>query len=197
MSFTALLGASSPPQLEERILSAMVLTELVARVVRLVSLPYLYVSERLIMATSRYRTVHGIEVGILEWEGREHIWQRIEAALLLVKSIDRRWHKRIVSDIRRVLVLYWGGTGFSLVSRNCILDGSFVERYEAPIIASALVHEAVHARLDKMWESSSRSRRIEAICARQELAFLLSLSSEQRKAAEKYIMFKRQVLRKA
>ncbi|MFK4510621.1 hypothetical protein LPJ38_09885 [Bradyrhizobium daqingense] len=122
------------------------------------------------------------------WIGSSHgdpepALQRVEAALELMEDISPLHYRRVKSSLSRIWVkLVPHGTGCYLHSLNaCLLDARVVASETTTLewIASAIIHEATHARLEKRgvrYDEPVRHR-IERICARRELDFALRLPS--------------------
>ena len=108
--------------------------------------------------------------------------QRIEDALRLIERCAPLHYRRIKNNLARIWVhLVPHGAGCYLHSLNaCLLDERIVTSETTTVewIASAIVHEATHARLEKLgirYDEALRQR-IERICARRELDFARHLS---------------------
>lgn len=97
----------------------------------------------------------------------------IQAALDLLYELDRRRFEALRRSVKHILV--WPGSytaydkwgGIHLAARH-------VSGVPAPILASALVHEATHLRIVRRgipYDNHLRSR-IEALCVREQAAFL-------------------------
>lgn len=106
---------------------------------------------------------------------------RVEGALLLIKQHSPLDYARITRELERVWVrLLPHSLGEYMHSlRACILDERYVAGPATTVeqIASTIVHEATHARLERCgieYEEQRRAR-IEAICFRRELAFAARL----------------------
>jgi hypothetical protein len=122
------------------------------------------------------------------------VWRRVEGALCLIKTYDRRRYDRLLRDLERlwVRVSAYGFLGCHNASINaCELDTRFVlaESTSPEIIASTIVHEATHARLWRCgidYEERLRAR-VEAVCMRSEIAFAAKLPNgrEAREQAER------------
>ena len=130
---------------------------------------------------SEGRVVDGIWVGSFPSDAKPAI-QRIEDALRLVERCAPLHYRRIKSNLARIWVhLVPHGAGCYLHSLNaCLLDERIVASETTTVewIASAIVHEATHARLEKLgirYDEAARQR-IERICARRELDFARHLS---------------------
>lgn len=147
---------------------------------------------RVMLWLSVGRNLDGLWVGSYFQTNAEGALRRVEAALRLIKSNDRRRYDRMIHDLDRVWVrlLTTGAAQFDPSLRACLLDERFLlaETTDPELIAAMIVHEATHARL---WRcgiryDGDRRRRIEAICFRRELAFARRLPNGQsaREAAE-------------
>ena len=135
--------------------------------------------DRFQLAISKSRHVDGLWIGCTSGVA-EHL-TRVEAALLLVRQHSPLDYARITSELERIWVtLSFHGAGeFNPALRACLID----ERYLAnpatslELLASTIVHETTHARLDRYGiEYREELRvRIEEICFRRELAFAARL----------------------
>jgi hypothetical protein len=110
-------------------------------------------------------------------EDRATCIRKIEAALRLIHEHDPRRLRRIQGDIDGIYL--WGDTGpagsFLSSIRLVTLRFTYVvsPSTSAAKIASTLVHEGTHARLHARGidYAPERRARVEAICARSEIAF--------------------------
>ena len=89
--------------------------------------------------------------------------------LLVTRNLDRIWVRLIPS----------AEAHYERTLNACVLDKRYLHKEGMTLerIASTIVHEATHARLEKwgiIYEEESRYR-IEAICLRRELSFLAKL----------------------
>jgi hypothetical protein len=130
---------------------------------------------------SKGHVVDGIWVGSFPSDAKRAI-QRIEEALRLIERSSPLHYRRIKNNLARIWVhLVPHGAGCYLHSLNaCLLDERIVASETTTVewIASAIVHEATHARLEKLgirYDEAVRQR-IERICARRELDFARHLS---------------------
>jgi len=133
---------------------------------------------QLYLSTSKY--VDGLWVGAY-LESGEKALSSVEEALGLIKAFDPRRYDRMRRDLERVCVTVLPGNlaQFKSSIRACELDERFVlrEASRPGLVASAIVHEATHARLWRrgvVYQEKLRPR-IERICVRQELAFAARL----------------------
>ena len=106
---------------------------------------------------------------------------RVEGALLLIKQHSPLDYARITRELERIWVsLSFHGLGeYNHSLRACVLDERYVADPATTVeqIASTIVHETTHARLERCgieYEEPLRTR-IEAICFRRELAFAVRL----------------------
>jgi hypothetical protein len=140
-------------------------------------------AERILLWISSGRDIDGLWIGAEA--DAELVLPRVEEALGLIKTHDRRRYDRIVRDLQRVWVrlLTTGAAQFNPRLRACMLDERFVQANTTNTaqIAAVIVHEATHARL---WRcgfgyDEDKRQRIEAICLRRELAFARRLPDGQ------------------
>jgi hypothetical protein len=138
--------------------------------------------DRLMLRMSTSRHVDGLWVGTFEGEA-EPVLRRVDEALCLIKTYDRIRYDRLLRDLKRIWVkVLFGNLGcFNYALWACELDTRFVldETSSPEVIASAIVHEATHARLWRCgigYDEEFRHR-VEAICFRRELAFAAKLPS--------------------
>jgi hypothetical protein len=135
--------------------------------------------DRTLLWISSGKVIDGLWVGSEMDAGR--VLPRVEAALDLIRTHDRRRYDRIAADLDRIWVrlLTTGVAQFNPAWEACLLDERFVlaEATEPAHIAAAIVHEATHARLWRCgfgYEEAVRQR-VEAVCVRREVAFAKKL----------------------
>jgi len=139
------------------------------------------------------RHLDGIWIGC--WRGRPEDLTRVEGALLLIKQHSPLDHARIIRELDRIWVsLSFHGLGeYRHSLRACILDERYVADPATTVeqIASTIVHEATHARLERygIGYEEQRRARIEAICFRRERAFAARLpdSTELQERIARYL----------
>jgi hypothetical protein len=126
------------------------------------------------LATSSARHVDGLWIGSY-WEP-DHL-PRIEEALHLIKRHSPLQYARILRDLRRIWIylLPHATAEYHASIDACVIDKRYIANSNTrpEELASTIVHEATHARLDRcgiVYEEARRTR-IEAICLRRELAF--------------------------
>lgn len=138
--------------------------------------------DRVALRLSTAREIDGLWVGIaFAGQTAEPVFRRVEEALSLIKENDRLRYNRLIRDLERVWVRDTPGAlgNFSQGLRACSLDREFVlaEATRPELIATTIVHEATHARIEGCgigYEEKLRSR-IEAVCLRRELTFAKKL----------------------
>jgi hypothetical protein len=143
--------------------------------------------ERVQLWASESRIVDGLWVGAQEiGDDTGPALDRVEAALCLIKTHDRLRYDRLLRDLERVWVAVLPGTlgVYNEALKACELDPRHVldEDASAEMIAATIVHEATHARLHGAgiaYDEAQRAR-IEAVCARRELAFARKLPNGER-----------------
>ncbi|EHK57937.1 hypothetical protein [Allomesorhizobium alhagi] len=137
------------------------------------------------------REVDGLQLFAIE----DAMLDRVEAALSLIREFDPLRYRRILKDLDRILVtLLPGSIGqFSTTNWTCTIDKRFVLRESTTpeLIASVIVHEATHARLNRrsIGYPESLRERIEDLCFYQEwlLGNKLPNGDEVRTQAERYL----------
>lgn len=141
-------------------------------------------AEKLELWLSKARTIDGLWLGSLEDKPYPAL-RRVEEALQLIKCRDPLNYARIIQNLDRVWVkLIRASVAHYCVSLNaCVIDPRFVLDQATTLerIASTIIHEAAHARLEGwgiVYVERNRSR-IEAICRRRELSFLVRLPGSE------------------
>ncbi len=149
--------------------------------------------DRIGLASSTSRRLDGIWIG--SFRGAPEDLTRVEHALLLVKQHSPLDYSRIIRELERIWVtLSVHGLGeYNQPLKACILDERYLADPATTVerIASTIVHETTHARLErygiKYWEELRT--KIEAICFRRELAFARRLpnSAELQQEIARYL----------
>jgi hypothetical protein len=140
--------------------------------------------ERVDIWMSKSRVVDGLWIGT--WEAEPHpALRRVEQALQLIKRHDTLHYSRILRNLDRVWVhlLPSALAHYNSSLNACVFDERFVlaETTTLEKIASTIIHETTHARLDGWgigYDEPSRYR-IEAICLRRELNFVTGLPDSE------------------
>jgi len=108
--------------------------------------------------------------------------RRVEDALQLIKRHDALHYSRAIHNLERIWVhvVPNARAAYYPSMNSCVLDRRFVllETTTLEQIASDIVHEATHARLERWgigYDDEKARSRIEAICLRRELNFIAKL----------------------
>ena len=159
-------------------------------VVRRVASPIRWVCYRILggLATTHY--ADGLRID--NHDQNAQLVGKVEEALTLIRTLDPRRYQRIRQDLAVVIVLdrdlpgvnakYWHE------ARACVLTRETVRDHSDAIVASCIVHEATHARLERAGVHYFKDLRprIEARCVREELSFAERLGGEAFPGAEAY-----------
>jgi hypothetical protein len=131
---------------------------------------------RLMLRSSVNRRVDGLWVGSFESDPEPSL-RRVEQALNLIKTYDPIRYRRLIQDLERiwVFIIAEGRAAFDGAIWACMLDPRFVLDEATPLeeLAASIVHEAAHARLERVgikYQQQFRTR-IEALCFRRQRAF--------------------------
>ncbi len=124
---------------------------------------------------SRNTRVDGLWVGVFMEERGAEILGRLVEALQLIKTYDPYRYRRVLREIERIWAhpLPWEWAVWVRALKRCVVDPRFVVSASPSLIASAIVHEATHAALDRrnIGYGEQLRERVEKVCMRQELAF--------------------------
>jgi hypothetical protein len=141
-------------------------------------------ADRLDLWLSRGRNIDGLWVGTTESDPYPAL-QRVEQALELIKRHDALNYSRTTRSLDRIWVrlIPSAEAHYERSLNACVLDERYVlnEAMTLEKIASTIVHEATHARLEG-WGIvyvEDRRTRIEAICLRRELSFAAKLPDSE------------------
>ena len=140
---------------------------------------------------SRWRTLHGIPVGLLSPDKAETAWSRVDTALEIISRFDPRRLGRLRSDVGRIFVGPMKHPLFSPPTRVCFLDEGTVLEWATGDIASSLVHEAVHARLRRKGLTAfgaDFSEREEELCIDEQIAFAKRLPPDEFTAIDQALL---------
>jgi hypothetical protein len=136
--------------------------------------------DRLAIKSSDKRTINGTLIVYDADKGGKDA-DRVAAALQLIQAFDPIRYRRLVRDLKQIWITTIPGAAGRFVksTSTCELDERFVlgEHTVTEHVASAIVHEATHARLDQQgvgYEEELRDR-VEQVCMRRELAFAAKL----------------------
>lgn len=134
--------------------------------------------DRLDIWFSASREVDGLWVGSTESKPQPGL-SCVEDALRLIKDHDPLHYFRVIHNLERIWVklLPSALAHYDRTLNACVLDQRYLETMTPERIASTIIHETTHARLERWgvrYEEKDRPR-IEAICLRRELNFLAKL----------------------
>lgn len=140
--------------------------------------------DRLSLRISTKRRLDGLWLVAREDQPQPGL-RRVEDALRLMKRHDPLHYSRVLQNLERVWIrlLPVGLACYKTSAKACLLDERFVlaETTTLELVASTIIHEATHARLERWGISHDENRRsrIEAICLRRELNFVAKLPHSQ------------------
>lgn len=142
---------------------------------------------------SKSRNIDGIWIESRRGEPADLM--RVEAALQLIKQHSPIDYARVVRELERIRVdlLFYAVGAYRRSIRACIIDSRYMDRPDSTVerLASIVVHEATHARLERygIEYNEERRARIEAICYRRQLAFAARLpdSAELQQEAVRWL----------
>ncbi len=128
---------------------------------------------RLLRATVR-REVLGLEVRLANSPEVGDAFERVQAALALIRDLDPRRFRRLSRDLRRIVVAPFAMACYHDLTESCILPLDEVQRFSEGRVATIIVHEATHARLHRARVRSipALRQRIEQCCVREQVAFV-------------------------
>jgi hypothetical protein len=142
--------------------------------------------DRLILRTLEHRVVDGLWLGAPD----KPTLDLIEAGLSLIRLHDPLRYRQVGRDLKRVLVMLIGSGNFAeyqYVFDACVFgEKGFADLgLTASQIASTIVHEATHARLQNIGVVYSESNRLrhESICVRRQIAFLRRVPGAEKELA--------------
>jgi hypothetical protein len=129
------------------------------------------------------RSIRGIRVAVVNTRpdiDTERVLRRLDGALELIERYQPWRFRRLRNDFAQILVQrYPCRAAYDPRSRTCLIELTFLNNpsFSEAQIASSIVHEAMHARLDRMGvrvreEQKSREERL---CRRAEIEFGLAV----------------------
>jgi hypothetical protein len=129
------------------------------------------------------RTVRGMRVEVLnnrEDIDDERLFARLEGALDVIERHQPWRFRRLRRDVAVIWIRRWPcRAAYVPQARACLLDTTFVANpsFSEAQIAASIVHEAVHARLDRMGVHAGEGERAreERLCRRAELELGLAV----------------------
>ncbi|MGH7623842.1 MAG: hypothetical protein ACREOJ_00810 [Gemmatimonadaceae bacterium] len=128
--------------------------------------------------TSR-RTIHGIPVTVINTRSdisTVKVLERLEGALDLIATYQPWRFRRLQHDFARILVQrYPCRAAYMPQSRTCVVELTFLVNPEFNLaqLASSIVHEGTHARLDRVGVHVPEDQRYreERLCRKSEVEF--------------------------
>lgn len=137
------------------------------------------------LAAGTSREVDGIEVRGLSYEGDgEELTERIIEALQIISAADPGRYERVTDRLPRILVFAYDFSGCAFYSRTadlCVCRPGYLRREpRAKKIALTLVHEAMHAEMDRSGIVAAKNvHQIERMCVSEEIAFVRTLDDRR------------------
>lgn len=134
-------------------------------------------------SVSRTRTLRGVTVDVVNTRpdiDTEHIFARLDDALGIIERHQPWYFRHLVRDFARIAVRRYPCRGaYFPDERTCLVELTFSvnPEFSTSQIASTIVHEAMHARLDRRGVAFTReiAARHERFCRRAEVELGLSL----------------------
>lgn len=135
------------------------------------------IARSLFGAVSRTRTIRGVTVQVTNTRPdieTEQVFARLDAALALIERHQPWYYRHLVRDLARIIVQRYPCRGaYFPEQRTCLIELTFSVNPEFTIaqVAATLVHEAMHARLDRRGVVFTReiAARHERFCRRAEV----------------------------
>jgi hypothetical protein len=143
------------------------------RLRRFMGRPLLGVGERLARRLLRFQDVEGLSVGVPNDDRAEQRRDALARALSLLRDVDPRRFARLSRDVKAIFVLHAPRPLLLAPGMVCVLGQELVDRYSAALVASRLVHESVHARVERSVRGyvTDMDDRVETLCRRAEREF--------------------------
>lgn len=134
-------------------------------------------------SVSRSRTVRGVTVDVVNTRpdiDTEHVFARLDDALGIIERHQPWYFRHLVRDFARIAVRRYACRGaYFPDERTCLVELTFSvnPEFSTSQIASTIVHEAMHARLDRRGVAFTReiAARHERFCRRAEVELGMSL----------------------
>lgn len=131
-----------------------------------------------LVTTARFsprHNLHGVRVvDLTNGTSGEQPIAALERAIATIRECDRRWFRRLRSEVSWIGIVYYGEPGYLPAVNACMLSREFLLREPIERIAGSLVHEVCHARLAVAGLSSAvfNAQRIEKVCTKATIDFL-------------------------
>ena len=131
----------------------------------------------LLLLFSRRVAVAGMELVDATGDSTREADNRIARALSLIETTLPAVHRRLLRDVRRIVLIKAGGPEYWPVVDAIALTKGVVERAEVALLGMTLVHEGVHARLWRRGIGYPRQMRarIEHLCVSAEVRLARAL----------------------
>lgn len=134
-------------------------------------------------SVSRTRTLRGVTVDVVNTRpdiDTEHIFARLDDALGIIERHQPWYFRHLVRDFARIAVRRYPCRGaYFPDERTCLVELTFSvnPEFSTSQIASTIVHEAMHARLDRRGVAFTReiAARHERFCRRAEVELGMSV----------------------
>ena len=134
------------------------------------------------------RSLHGLQVWVINTRKEidtPNLFQRVNAVLNLIAQYQPARYQQLKEDLSRIIVKrYPSRAAYDPSTHTCLLELSFVASptFTDAEIAASLIHEAVHAALQRSGEIVTDAR-AERLCRMAELEFGQSLPDGDRVVA--------------
>lgn len=125
---------------------------------------------------SRKSEYEGIQIGVNRAYDRD-TEVKVQQALALIRDVSPSRFMRIHREVRRIRISSIAGrlAEWDVTEKECIVNGNYLDTPEITLteVAATLIHEATHARIDRLGikYTEDRRRRIERICIMEEIRF--------------------------
>ena len=134
-------------------------------------------------SVSRTRTLRGVTVDVVNTRpdiDTEHIFARLDDALGIIERHQPWYFRHLVRDFSRIAVRRYPCRGaYFPDERTCLVELTFSvnPEFSTSQIASTIVHQAMHARLDRRGVAFTReiAARHERFCRRAEVELGMSV----------------------
>ena len=134
-------------------------------------------------SVSRTRVIRGVTVDVVNTRpdiNTEHVFARLDEALGIIEQYQPWYFRHLVRDFARIAIRRYPCRGaYFPDERTCLIELTFSvnPEFTAAQVASTIVHEAMHARLDRCGVIFTReiAARHERFCRRAEVELGMSV----------------------
>lgn len=130
---------------------------------------------RLLLRTEPSVKAHGLEFWNFTGDASSDQWiNKVGEALHFIEDYNPRLRRRIVRDLRRLVLFGVGGELYDPGVGCYVMDRMTMVARSVPEMALAIVHESIHARLFRRFgvrHQLAQIDRVEHLCINQEVAF--------------------------